>query len=493
MHLLGFADLAGDRAHGDQLLRSCRVDANAVVELRLRGAHLHCHRNPLQDLSCVSPDDVHPHHLVGGHVHNHLHEHLSLVTRDGVLHGAEGRCVHIDVPALLLCLVFRQPHRPDLWLREHCASHVGVVGGGLDTAEERLRERHALHQRHRGQVDAVRDVSDGPNVVHRCLRELVHLNGSASMHLHPDGLQAEVLHVRLAPRRKHHLLRLNHAAAVHQLEPVRRFLHCGGGGAWVHVDALLLQLLRQELAHFCVETAQGQVLPVDHMHLGAHLVEDASELEGDVAGADDDNLLGEVGEVQGLVGGDHQLLAGKVGHERPPAGGDEDVLGGEALAVDVNGVLVHDAAAPSHHLHIGVPEDLPVDAREAVQLVVLVRDQRLPVEHGRLGDRPAKLLAILEVLCVMGRVHQQLLWHTSADDAGTADSAQGFCCNGRKRHLTNRNLGAIRGGHPRGAHTATAGSDAEQIVVVLFSRGLHRERADSRVNPMRSNLLASLR
>lgn len=43
-------------------------------------------------------------------------------------------------------------------------------------------------------------------------------------------------------------------------------------------------------AHLLVKASQGQVLPVHDVHLGTQSLEDAGELNGDVASADDGDL-----------------------------------------------------------------------------------------------------------------------------------------------------------------------------------------------------------
>ena len=113
--------------------------------------------------------------------------------------------------------------------------------------------------------------------------------------------------------------------------------------------ACLMPLVLQRVVHggaaFLVEAAQHAVAAQHQVDLAAQPVEDAGELDGDVAAADDRDALGQLGQMERLVGGDGEFPAGNVGHDRAAAGGDQDLLGGDRLLADLDGVAVHQPAA----------------------------------------------------------------------------------------------------------------------------------------------------
>ncbi len=101
--------------------------------------------------------------------------------------------------------------------------------------------------------------------------------------------------------------------------------------------------------------------------------------------------------------------------------GDQHMLGAHRLAgVETRSVLASTNSA--RLLTIVTPalfEDRVVDAFEAGDLLVLVGDQRRPVER-RLGDRPAIARGVRDLVVDMGGIDQELLGHAAADHAGAA-------------------------------------------------------------------------
>jgi hypothetical protein len=202
--------------------------------------------------------------------------------------------------------------------------------------------------------------------------------------------------------------------------------------------------------------------PVDLGHLGAEAVEDAGELDGDVAAAVDRDALGQALQVKGLVRRDAVVPTGARREHRPAAGGDQDGLGREApflLAVgglDVHPVLVQQTTVAAQHLDPGLLKKALVDPFQAVDLPVLVGDEARPVEGG-LADLPAEAGSVLEVLVEVAGIDQELLGHAAADDAGAAVAVG----------LDNGHLGAGLRCHARRAHAARAAADDEEVEVVV--------------------------
>ena len=138
-------------------------------------------------------------------------------------------------------------------------------------------------------------------------------------------------------------------------------------------------------------------------------------------------------------------------------GGDQDIAGGDGSAVGLeqDRVAVAQHGARGEELDAGVSSVAFVDSLEAGDLLILVGDQRRPVE-AHAGGRPAEADRILEGVGEAAGIDQQLLRHAAADDAGAADPVL----------LGHRHLGAMAGGNPRRPHAARAGADDEEVVVV---------------------------
>ena len=131
-----------------------------------------------------------------------------------------------------------------------------------------------------------------------------------------------------------------------------------------------------------VVEAVEQLLAADQLDdLGAEPVEDAGELDRDVAAADDDDAPRQRRQIERLVRGDGVLDAGHVRHRRVAAGGDQDVLGGvRACRRPRRCAGSTSRPRPSNSLTPRIASRLHVDAVEAVDLAVLGGDQLRPVE-----------------------------------------------------------------------------------------------------------------
>jgi hypothetical protein len=112
----------------------------------------------------------------------------------------------------------------------------------------------------------------------------------------------------------------------------------------------------------------------------------------------------------------------------------------------------HGAAA--HDLDSCKAQHALVDAVQARDLAILVGEQSLPVERGRLGG-PAEGGGDLEFLAEMRRVAEQLFRDAADVDAGAAEQAR----------LGDRDARPIAGADAAGADAAGAASYCEEVVV----------------------------
>ena len=85
------------------------------------------------------------------------------------------------------------------------------------------------------------------------------------------------------------------------------------------VDAALEEFLGEAVAQLLVEAAQDLGAAVEERRVDAEAVEDAGELHGDVAAADDQDGFRQAVEMERLIGGDGVAHARHLGHYgRPP-------------------------------------------------------------------------------------------------------------------------------------------------------------------------------
>ncbi len=137
---------------------------------------------------------------------------------------------------------------------------------------------------------------------------------------------------------------------------------------------------------------------------------------------------------------------------RRGAGRDQDVSGADASIADADVVRAFQHGAALQDGDARLIERRDIGRLEARDLLVLVGDQRRPVEH-RMMHRPAEAGRVLELMGEAGRVDQELLRHAAADHAGAADAV----------FLRDHDLRAMTGRDAGGAHAAGAGADDEEI------------------------------
>jgi hypothetical protein len=240
--------------------------------------------------------------------------------------------------------------------------------------------------------------------------------------------------------------------------PLREPIRCG---AEADAHALGRHLLAKAPADFLVEATQQALAAVGEHRLHPEAVEDRGELDRDVAAADHDHAPRQPLEVKRLVGGDRVAASRDVGNRGPGAGGDEDVLRREPAAADLHGVRVCDGGAPAQDLDARERQRPLVDAVQARDFLVLVREQRRPIE-ARLADGPAEARGNLEVFAQVRRVGEELFRDAADVDARAAETA-GF---------GDRHPGAVARAHPARAHAARAAADREKVEVELHAARL---------------------
>ena len=230
----------------------------------------------------------------------------------------------------------------------------------------------------------------------------------------------------------------------------------------------LPQFLGQMRADVLVETAEQVIAAINQVHIDAHAVENTGELDRDIAAADDDHRLRQLGQMKGLFRGDGVFDARHiVGQRRAAASGDQHLGCGDRFGffftLDLKRMGIEEPRGAMEQVCAGLGEVVGVDPRQAGDLLVLAHQEGRPVE-ARAVDRPAEAAGELEVAAEGGGVDHQLLGHAAAHHAGAADPV----------FLGHRDLGPAHGRQPGRPHPAGPRADDEQVVVVVSHRNSPR-------------------
>src|SRR5216684_3118247 len=299
--------------------------------------------------------------------------------------------------------------------------------------------------------------------------------GAGLVKLHAHLLEPDARRVGRAAGGVHHDVGLEHAAQ-RRVHLVGRFAAGGDNAADLHLGAHLDAAVFQGLVHcraaLLVEAAQHAVAAQHQVDVAAEAVEDAGELDGDVAAAHDRDALGQrIGQMERLVGRDGEFLAGNLRHDGVAAGRDQDLLRGDRLLANLNRVAVHQPASTHVQLDARAFEQPQVDAVQAIDFFLHVVAQGRP-RVARRRDGPAIGRGVLEFVRELGAVDQELLRHATADHAGAADPVV----------LADADARAVAGGDARGAHAARAGADDEKVVVVGHVDNLRTKPQHGRIS-----------
>ena len=99
------------------------------------------------------------------------------------------------------------------------------------------------------------------------------------------------------------------------------------GHAKTQVHAFLAHFLFSEPADITIKPTQEQFATIQQRGLNTQSCQDAGKLYGNIAAAPHHGLLGQLWQVEHLVGGEDALLARHVRNDRPATRGNSDVSG----------------------------------------------------------------------------------------------------------------------------------------------------------------------
>mmetsp|Transcript_19230 Transcript_19230/g.48942 ORF Transcript_19230/g.48942 Transcript_19230/m.48942 type:complete len:428 (-) Transcript_19230:235-1518(-) len=422
---------------------------------------------------------VHADDLAAVGVHDELHEGAQRRAAQGVAHGLEGGGVDVQVLVARADRArLRHAHGGDLRVGEHGRGDGPVVRLGGLVEHHGLGQRHALHERHGRELHAVDDVAQRPDGGHAGAQVLVHHHLALAAHLHARLLQAQPARVGHATCGHEHLVIVRHLHALallvgehHGQLAVGLLADLLRLEARVQVEPRLRVLLRGELDQIVIEPAQGRSRAIRQVDLRAEALEDARELDRDVAAANHGDFVGPLLQLQRVVTRDGVFRARDVQLVRAAAHRDQDVGGSHAPPAHLHGVRVHHAAPPLNQLHLGVVQRVLVRAVQPLQLLALSGQHGAPVVAGRTVRLPPEASRPVERVCVLAGVHHELLGHAAAQHARATHTARAVARLVVKGHLTHCHLGTVAGGEARAAHTTTASTNGDQIELFSFRHG----------------------
>ncbi len=398
------------------------MNGDAVVEVRLGGAHLHGDAEALQDLVHGEADSMQADYLLFRPDADQFHPGGLAMLGQGRVHGGELAAVdlHLIFPVLGNGFRLGQADGADGRVAEHHGRHQIVVEVlARLVVEQPLREAAACRDSHRGELDAAGVVTDGIEVGDGGVLELV--GGDEALLVQGDagGSQIEIVgggHATDGPDEAVH----GEVATIFQLQgqAVVGVLDDGlGNGVGVQLGPFLRHDLHQGLVDHGVEVAQRRMLAHHQMGLGAKCLHHASDLHGDIAGTHHGNPFGLALQVEETVGVDTQFGTRNGRDLGTAAGGNQDVIGAVVLAVHLDGMAVDEAGEALDDGDLVLAQHVLVGLVNAPDIGLTGFDQLGPAEVVERGVE-AVVGAIFQGIGDLACIPHGLLRYAADVDAG---------------------------------------------------------------------------
>merc|ERR1719221_1223223 len=476
---------------GCEVLCSCGMDSDQVVEVCLGGSHLQGDAESLSDFTGIGTKVVETNHLLILSLESDELQ-VAVVLRpvgDRPLQGPEVLVVDLDVLLPVHCdgVLLCQAAAAVLQGREHGGAHVDVVSQQVGDPGQAPGQQLARLDGHGGQLGlAVQDVADGEDVLHiGLLPDIMKHLAVLGVQSNADLIQPEVAGAGVSANGEDDGVELIHElSAVIVLGghlqlgrgPVLDLLDLGGHALPDEVDPVLLHELPDLARHLLVKPPEEDA-PHHHSRVDADTLEEAGALQGDVAGAHKQRLARVVGQREDVVRGDAELRPGNLRVPGPAPGG-EDELGrghGALLPLLVDGlerVPVYKGGVLVEVVHLLLPQRHPVAPVEAPDVVLDLGDHGGPVvAHLLPVHLPAEALGVLDALPEERGLVHQLLGDAPDIDAGPAQ-APGGPSGARLDEVTHGDLLAEPGGLLAGGQAPGAPAYHDDVVVVVVAPGV---------------------
>ena len=309
-----------------------------------------------------------------------LQERGDLVLREAVKHAVELRLVHLVLAVGLLGLLLAEPDHAEGGVGEHDCRDVVVVQPALClSSEDPMGQLLPGRDGHRGQLDLARDVAERVQSFDVGVFEVVRRHEPV---LHPQSrvLQLQVPDVPGPPDGAVDLLVDVALPSVEgRSEPALGRLDLSQLSVSQELDSGLLHRTSDHVGSFMVKDAQELVRPQQHRRLHSEGLEQACQLRGYVAVADDQHALGSVLEGEEVVTCLQVLFAWDFEDGRFGPCRDQDVRGGEGLARDVYCVGVGEAGPAAEIIDFLITEKVVVAVVDVCDVGFAACAELLPV------------------------------------------------------------------------------------------------------------------
>ncbi len=399
------------------------MNGDAVVEVRLGGAHLHGHAEALQDLVHGKADAVQAGHLLFRADADQFHPGGLAMLGQRRVHGGELAAVDLDLIFTVFGDGFRlgQPYGADGWVAEHHCRHQIVVEVliGL-VVEQPLGETAARRDGYRGELDAAGVVTDGIEVGDGGILELVGRDKALLVERDTGGGQVEVVGGRDTADGPDQAVD-GEVATIFQLQGqalVGVLDHGFRNGVGVQLGSFLRHDLHQGLVDHGVEVAQRCVLAHHQVGLGAEGLHHAGDLHRDIAGTHHGNPFGLFLQLEEAVGVDAQFGTRNGRHFWAAAGGDQYVIGAVLLAVHLDGVAADEAGEALDDGDLVLAQHVLVGLMNAADIGLAGLDQLGPAEVVESGVE-AVVGAIFQGIGDLAGIPHGLLRHAADVDASS--------------------------------------------------------------------------
>ena len=142
------------------------MKGHGAIEIRLGGSHPQSDGSHLDDFGGVAANHVASQHPITAGFDHQLEQTPGTTLRQGLVHVTESGFVDGDgISAVAFFgVLFAQANAGQFRLREHRCGHQVMVHRACASGEQSIGNGATFIDRHRGQVDAIGDITNGINV-----------------------------------------------------------------------------------------------------------------------------------------------------------------------------------------------------------------------------------------------------------------------------------------------------------------------------------------
>ena len=183
-----------------------------------------------------------------------------------------------------------------------------MIHGRRVSFEHGFHKGHAFADRNRGQVYTISHIPDGIDRGHAGLAVFIHDDLTLASSFNAHGLKPQIVGIGRATGGVHDHVELI-LGAVGGCDPnlIAILGHFDHIGAQTHINAILAHFIAYQVTGFLVKAAQDLLTTIELRGFHPQPVHDPGEFAGDIATAHDQNVFGQLRQVENLVRGDGQL------------------------------------------------------------------------------------------------------------------------------------------------------------------------------------------